>query len=228
MSQRIFSLMKDDETMKLNLNNPVLTALSGCFDALLATVYFILCCLPVVTMGAAITAVSATMLRIRRKECGGVTKTFFAVFRQNFKQSTVFWLLALVIGAVLGLEIWGCWFGTMEASLMLEICKGITVFFGILYCCICIYLFPEIGMFYVSAKQALKNALIFTIRNIPATLALIFLTALEIAAVVLLNLLALAVLAGCLYLQSVVLGNVFAPYLPETDFDNCGEEEMVY
>lgn len=213
--------------MKLNLNNSVLSALSKCFDVILATLYFILCSLPVVTVGAAVTAVSATLLRIRRNECSGVTGTFFGAFRQNFKQATLLWLPALLVGGVLVLEIWGIWFGTMETSLMLEICKGITIFFAVLYCCILAYLFSGLGTFCVTLKQALQNALVFAVGNIPETLALIALAAVAVASVFLLTVLALPVIAVCLYLQAAILGKVFAPYLPKNDPIPV-EEELVY
>lgn len=212
--------------MKLNLNNPILTALNKAFDALLATVYFVICCLPVITAGAAMTAVSAVMLRICRNECGGVTKTFFNAFRQNFRQATQLWLMALAVGGVLALEIWGCWFGTMEASAMREACRGITAFFGVLYGGILVYLFPQVGTFHVTVKQALQNCLIFVTRNVAATLILLLLAASAVVSVVLMTVFALPVLAVLLYLQALVIGRVFAPYLPKPE-KGSADEEMV-
>lgn len=65
---------------------------------------WLLCCLPVVTAGAATTAVYYTMYRILTGEDDAVLRPYFRAFRQNFKQATLLWLPLLVIAAVLGLD----------------------------------------------------------------------------------------------------------------------------
>ena len=73
-------------------------------DLVALHVLWLLCSLPIVTMGASTTALYyASMRRIRTDE-SHVHQNFFRSFRQNFRQSTILWLMMLVVGAVLLLD----------------------------------------------------------------------------------------------------------------------------
>ena len=61
----------------------------------------ILCSLPVVTLGAAFTAMHRVLVDIYRDEENKITMTFFKAFRVNFAQATKIWLLYLVFYAIL-------------------------------------------------------------------------------------------------------------------------------
>lgn len=67
-------------------------------DLMWLNVLVILCCLPLVTAGAAVTAMHYVLLKIYRDEEGKITKTFLRSFRENFRQST---MLMLIFGALL-------------------------------------------------------------------------------------------------------------------------------
>ena len=58
-------------------------------------ILIVACCLPIVTIGASFTAGHYTALKIRRNE-GYVISNFFSSFKENFKQSTVIWLVLVV------------------------------------------------------------------------------------------------------------------------------------
>lgn len=74
----------------------------GCYLNLL----WAICSLPVVTLGAATTALYDVTLRMARNEEGDITSQFFRSFRSNFKQATQLWLVVLLIGIVLGTDIY--------------------------------------------------------------------------------------------------------------------------
>lgn len=57
----------------------------------------LLCCLPVVTAGAAFTAMHKVLLQIYRDEEGSISGEFFRSFRENFRQATVIWLLFVLV-----------------------------------------------------------------------------------------------------------------------------------
>ena len=69
--------------------NPVIAFLNKMADLILLNLIFLLCCIPVVTIGPAITALYAVSLRSVRYGDGYVIQTFFRSFKQNFKQSFV-------------------------------------------------------------------------------------------------------------------------------------------
>ena len=69
-------------------------------------ILWIICSLPIVTIGASTTALySSCMKRIRRDE-GYITGNFFRAFKSNFRQSTLIWLLLLAVGGILYMDLW--------------------------------------------------------------------------------------------------------------------------
>lgn len=85
--------------MKQSRFHAVVAALS---DVIWAGVLWLVCSLPLVTVGAASTALYYVTVKCIRHERGSLTKSFFRAFRENFRQGTLLWLL-LVAYVLLGL-----------------------------------------------------------------------------------------------------------------------------
>ena len=64
----------------------------------------VLCSLPVVTAGAAFTAMHKVLLQIYRDSEAQITKTYLKSFFQNFWQATALWLIYVVFFALLILD----------------------------------------------------------------------------------------------------------------------------
>lgn len=64
----------------------------------------VLCSLPIITAGAAFTAMHKILLQIYRDTESHITKTFFSCFVQNLRQATALWLLYLLYFAFLVLD----------------------------------------------------------------------------------------------------------------------------
>lgn len=131
-------------------------------DCVLASFLWLLCAVPVVTVGAASTALYHTVHTVIRRDEGRVWTEFRAAFKSNFKQATLVWLIALpVLAFVLA--------GGYNAFILyrLEIVSGILplaiacVLIGvILWVC---YLFPCIARFENTLGQMLKNCGMFVL-----------------------------------------------------------------
>lgn len=206
--------------MQINLDGKLLGALTRIFDVIVATLLFALCCLPVVTIGASLSAVYATMLSIADDSCSGIFRRFFGAFRDNFKQATPLWLLDAVVGLVVIADILACWGFEMEASLILAIMQGLTIFCTCLYLAVSIYLFAGIAVYHVTWKQALTNALQWTMKTLPATGGLVLLSIGMVASLFIFWYFAFPVIALGLYLQGKILLHVFGLKKPETHVDD--------
>ena len=101
--------------MRINPKNSILHALTCIFDVIVVTLLFLICCLPVFTVGASAAAMYATMIAIVNDSCTSVVRSFFGAFRNNFKQASFLWLLDAVIGLVVVGDIMVCWGLDMEA-----------------------------------------------------------------------------------------------------------------
>ena len=67
-------------------------------------VLWLICCLPIVTIGASTTALYYTSFKIAKDEGSFITTMFFRSFKQNFKQATVIWLIMLAAGLIIGAD----------------------------------------------------------------------------------------------------------------------------
>lgn len=84
------------DTMKIfSLDGPVYRGLEKLFNLMLLHILWIVCSIPVFTIGASTTALFAVMLKLVKGEEGYIVKTFFRAFRDNFKKSTIIWLCFL-------------------------------------------------------------------------------------------------------------------------------------
>nr|AHF23994.1 hypothetical protein [uncultured bacterium Contig16] len=74
-------------------------------DLMLLGLIFIVTALPVVTFGAAMTALQYTALKMARDEESGVFRDYFRSFRLNLRQSTAIWTVYLVFLTLTGWSI---------------------------------------------------------------------------------------------------------------------------
>ena len=70
-------------------------------DLCILNVLCILCCIPVVTAGASITAMFYVTMKMVRNEEAYIARSFFKSFKENFRQATVINIIMLVIAGVL-------------------------------------------------------------------------------------------------------------------------------
>lgn len=64
-------------------------------DLVLLNLLFIITSLPVVTIGASITAMDSVLFKKKEKRADDVKAEYFQAFRANFKNSTILWLVFL-------------------------------------------------------------------------------------------------------------------------------------
>ena len=69
------------------------SVVSALIDMIWAGLLWLVCSLPVLTLGAATTALYYTVVKCVRHDRGRVSRCFFSAFRANFRQATLLWLL---------------------------------------------------------------------------------------------------------------------------------------
>lgn len=87
-----------------DIENPVMHYIIKIFDCMCLSVLWMVCSLPIVTAGAASTALYVTVYRYIRREEGTMLRTYFGAFRENWKRATLVWLVLLAAGALLGVD----------------------------------------------------------------------------------------------------------------------------
>lgn len=130
-------------------------------DLLLVNLLFVVCSLPIVTIGASATAMYYVLGRIRRQE-GTVTKDFFRSFRENFRQATLYWGILLLAALALywNFRLISGWTGTLYSAMMvlLILVSWFAVSWGSI-------VFPLLSRFDNTAAATARNAgiLVFAI-----------------------------------------------------------------
>lgn len=75
-------------------------------DLIWLNILMLVCCIPIVTIGAALAAMFQITLKMVKNEEGVITTSYFHAFKENFKQATAIWLIGGGISIVLFLDIW--------------------------------------------------------------------------------------------------------------------------
>lgn len=157
--------------MKFNLtDNVVMRALSKICDMICLNIMWLVCCIPIVTIGASTTALYTVMLKFVKNEEGYIFRGFFKAFRSNLKQSTLSWLIFLALGAVwfVDYRLTGVMPGT--AGTVMSV---IFLMIGFFLLALMIYVFPLTARYENNIRNTFKNALILTVARLPYTLLMI-------------------------------------------------------
>ena len=78
-----------------DLDSPLMQFLNKMADLLWLNILTFICCIPIVTIGASLTAMHYMALKMVRNEECYITRGFFKSFKENFRQATLIWLLLL-------------------------------------------------------------------------------------------------------------------------------------
>lgn len=158
-----------------NIDNPVMQFISKIFDLVVLNLLFILFSIPVITMGASLSALYYVSLKILRGEDPYIWQNFFKAFRQNFRQSTLIWILLLLAVVFLGMDFYII--NSQDTVIFAIVRVFLWIICGILFC-IFLYIFPIISHFVCSTKQAFKNSVCMIIGFLPYTVIMLALSGL--------------------------------------------------
>ena len=135
--------------------------LKFCYSCWLNLLWFV-CSIPVVTVGAATTALYYATLKLARNEEGDVTKMFFRSFRQNFKQATGLWLIMLGVGLFLAADGYVLYHLRLTAAgplpVIFTILLAVIIAASVLYVIVLIYVFPLLASVENTNRAMLKNS----------------------------------------------------------------------
>ncbi len=127
---------------------------------------WLLCCLPIFTIGAATTAMLTCLYAYREGEpCG--SKVFFAAFRKFFGKSTILWLMIAFLGLMLVLDYIIVAYlqfpGRMAViALIFFVAFALMLVAGII--------FPLLSQFPGKINEMVVNAILLCLANLPKML----------------------------------------------------------
>ena len=138
-----------------NPDNSLMIFMANLTDIILLNAVCIICCLPIITIGPAITALHYVTLKMTKNQEGYIIKDFFKSFRENLKQSTIIWILFLVITLFFYVDLKILKEGDLEVPIFVTY----IIYASYLLCCTTImYVFPVLARFSNSISRTIKNA----------------------------------------------------------------------
>lgn len=147
-------------------NSPVIAFLNKMTDLILLNILLILCCLPVVTAGAAISAAYYVSITSIRCGDGYVFRRFFSAFKNNFIPVTPVWLGLLAAGFILAADLFFWYhFGGVFGKVMLLVSMAIAILLWVWS----LWIFPVFAKFSGKRRELLKNAAAFAVGYLPYT-----------------------------------------------------------
>lgn len=193
-----------------DMSNPIWKFMGKLVDMLVLTVLWVVCSLPIVTIGASTTALYYVALKLASDQDGYTVSSFFSTFRKNLKQSTIVWLIMLLLGIFLAGDLW--WYYQIEGSI------GTMMFFmfailTLIYLMVAVYVFPLLARCETGIRNLFMMAFVMSFKNLGWTLLIITIMACIMALGIFVMAPILIVGMGFIaYLQSIILNFIFKIY----------------
>ncbi len=211
------------------MDSPLMHGLTRLTDLIILNVIFILCCIPIFTIGASLTGMSYVLLKIQDGDEGYIIRGFFKSFRQNFRQATLIWLMLLAVGLLLGgdLFVLRSMSGTFSSinTVLVLILTFLLVF-------VLLYVFAVLARFENTIMNTIKNAFLMSLLDFPRSL-LMLLIVIAAVFVSLINptVLGWAILIWILigfslvgYCNTWFLKKILKKYMPKEEEEQTEEE----
>lgn len=139
-------------------------------DILVLHFAFLICSLPIITIGAALSATSYVGMKMASGMDGFILSNFIKAFKDNFKRSTLYWLLCMITAAAIGFSYryWIAVGGAIGVTL-----GGVSVILAILLGMTILYVFAVQAKFLNTFNAIIKNAFLMSIRHLHITILMV-------------------------------------------------------
>lgn len=146
----------------LGIEGPVYRFLTRLAELILLNGIFLIYCIPIITIGASTTALYSVTLKMVRNEESGVCSEFVHAFKKNFKQSTMIWIVLVIIGLVLFMDY--TYLQSYDGRFSLIVIL-ILFFFTFVYLLLTSLIFPYVARFKNTVKESVLNVLKIAVAN---------------------------------------------------------------
>ena len=177
-------------------------------DIVIMSVLFLLCCLPVVTIGASVSALYFTVYRKYQKKSDTLSQDFFRSFKNNLKNGILIHLLYLIYSAVAGFNIWFAIYGLGDIRLpdwyiLVSFLPLLPIVFTLPY------VYPLLARFNNGIKGTIMNSFTLCMMSFPKFLIILLIAAVAVAASIFFPPAALVTPVAATYLIQMITEKTF-------------------
>lgn len=167
-----------------NYDSPLMSGLGKIADLVILNVLTLIFCIPIVTIGASLTACHYVALKIRRGE-GYVFKNFWKSFKENLIQSTILWLI-LAVFVIMSVMSYTMAMANMGEKMGPILCT--IIFVGGLFAAMtCVWVWPMQSKFVNSIGSTIKNSFLFAFKYLFRTMLMMIISIIPIVLVFVLS-----------------------------------------
>lgn len=147
-----------------NYNNPVIVFMVKVANMIIVSLYWILCCIPVVTVLPACAALYHTVNKVIFGNGNGVTRDFFRAFKDALKPGVA---LSVIMELVGGLVVFGIYTGLQiwDAGMFGTVYMAAGVLIGFVCLTTLIYVAPALSRFEGGISVILRLSMYFSMKN---------------------------------------------------------------
>lgn len=190
-------------------------------ELILINIACLLCCLPVITIGSALTSMYYAVIKSVRRERGNPLREFFASMKRTLPKGCL-----VTLGAAVwfwAIQVWYESAGTAGNRQMLAFWALIRL----LSLCVLVYIFPVLSRFEIKLTAVLKLSFVMSVRFLPVTAVAVLGTALAAGAVfAALPVPLILFVPGCwVYVLTFFMERALLAYMPEPE---PGEDAWYY
>ncbi len=205
--------------MDMSIDSKFFHFMNKIADCMILSVLWSVFSIPIVTSGAAGSALYYCVLKVLREDSGSPVKDFWRSFRANFRQSSiVFCLFAAVCCAVsaVGTAI----YAASQTDRTLTNIYLVFLFLLLFFIAWLHYILSYIARFEAPLKIVLKNSLVICLANLPASISFAVLFAVVLGGVILTlpaSAMSFLLVPGLYaWVNSLLMERIYRKYLPDT------------
>jgi uncharacterized membrane protein YesL len=143
-------------------DSPFMQKMAKIGNLAMLNILYLVCCLPIFTIGAATAAMHAVVYQYILNEDDEVLRPFFKAFRLNFKQATALWLPTAVLIVLLALDAYFLYTSASGWEKLLWIPFAVVF---ILFSMLMTYAFPMIARYETDLRSIIKNSFLLFIMD---------------------------------------------------------------
>jgi uncharacterized membrane protein YesL len=202
-----------------NMDGKFFEAMSRVADLVILNLLFLLCSIPILTMGAAVTAMYDVTKQMAENRESYIVRSFFHSFRENLKASTKLWLILLFILLILITDMNLCHqFASGMTEKLIEIIILLPI---ILVKFMILYSLTLQSTFENTIGQTLKNALLISLAHAPWSILMCALTLLPFGFLIFVSnsfritfwVMVLIWFSATAYINSGILSRIYKKYM---------------
>ncbi len=161
----------------------LMKVLSKIFDIGYLSIVFIIFSLPVVTIGASLTALYYAVVKVIRRDRGYVFQEFFRSFKLNFVKATILWVIQAVLTFIMCFNLYAV---VGEDGGTIDFMHGAYIVMGLLIFAVSCYAYPVLSRFDMKNTKIIRFSLYMAIKHVYFTIPIMVIVLASIVSLILL------------------------------------------